>query len=241
MMTRSSKIPKEIRAVFLDAGGTLFRPYPSVGYHYRSVAARYGLVATEEDIETAFRRVWAKHDTMGGLKGHVTEKNERDFWYKIVAEVFQGFEPLSDFEACFMELFDLFSRPAVWKFFPETEDVLRALKKKGYTLGLISNWDSRLVNLCEGFDLDRFMDFYLISAVFGAAKPDPKIFQAALEKANVKAEESVHVGDSLEDDVRGAHQAGIRAIWLDRSGRHEKLAGHEREVLTVIRDLKELI
>ncbi len=85
------------------------------------------------------------------------------------------------------------------------------------------------------------MDFYLISAIFGAAKPDPKIFRAALEKANVKAEESVHVGDSLEDDVRGAYQAGIRAIWLDRSGRREKLAGHEREVLTVIRDLRELV
>ena len=108
-------------------------------------------------------------------------------------------------------------------------------------LGMVSNWDSRLLKLCKGLGLDRYFDFKVISAVFGAAKPNPKIFEEALRKANVQASAAVHVGDSLEDDVRGAHLAGIRAIWIDRSNRHETLTKDHQDFVTVIRDLRELI
>ena len=47
-MTSLSKIPEGTRAVFLDAGGTLFRPYPSIGHHYRLTAAKYGCRASEK-------------------------------------------------------------------------------------------------------------------------------------------------------------------------------------------------
>ncbi|HRY84897.1 MAG TPA: HAD-IA family hydrolase [Candidatus Omnitrophota bacterium] len=117
----------------------------------------------------------------------------------------------------------------------------RSDKKKKFILGLVSNWDSRLFKLCEGLGIDSYFDFKVISAVFGAAKPNPKIFLEALKKANVPAADAVHVGDSLEDDIRGAHLAGIQGIWLDRSGRHGGLTQEHKEFVTVIRDLKELI
>jgi len=106
---------------------------------------------------------------------------------------------------------------------------------------MVSNWDSRLLKLCEGLGIDRYFDFKVISAVFGAAKPDPKIFQEALRQADVRADEAVHVGDSLEDDVRGAHLVGIKTLWLDRSNRHGTLTRDHQDFVNVIRDLRELL
>ncbi|OQA58143.1 MAG: (S)-2-haloacid dehalogenase 4A [Candidatus Omnitrophica bacterium ADurb.Bin277] len=243
-MTRSSKIPEGTKAVLLDAGGTLLRAYPSVGHHYSLVAGKYGCRVPKEAVEASFRRVWRDRDRVGDLKNHLNdlnEKNEKEFWRKVVTDVFLGFEGFSSFDDFFDELYDLFARPEVWRFYPESEEVLRALKEKGYILCLVSNWDSRLLNLCKGLGLDRYMDHYVVSAVFGAAKPDPRIFFEALRLSGVKAGEAVHVGDSLEDDVHGAARVGIKAIWLDRSGRHEDLAAHDREIMTVIKNLKELI
>lgn len=234
-------IPSEIKAVFFDAGGTLFRPFPSVGHYYSDVAAKHGCCVAPEIIEASFLRVWREHDSLGDLRSHSDEKVEKAFWYKIVTEVFKDFSGLKSFDDFFEELHDLFAEPSVWKLFPDTLATLQGLKEKGFALGLVSNWDSRLVKLCRGLGLDRFFDFMVISAVFGAAKPDPRIFQEALRQARVQAQEAVHIGDSLEDDVRGAHLAGIKAIWLDRSNRHGELEKKDRDFVTVICDLRELI
>ena len=240
-VTRKSKIPEGTRVILLDAGGTLFHPFPSVGYYYSTVAARYGCNVSEQEIEKSFRRVWSRHDKIGDLRSHSDEKIEKEFWREIVSAVFKDFQGLKAFDPFFDELHDLFAEPRVWKLYPEVEEVLRALKKQEFTLGMVSNWDSRLLKLCQGLGIDRYFDFKVISAVFGAAKPDPKIFQEALEKANVPASVTIHVGDSLEDDVRGAHLAGIKALWLDRSDRHRTLTKDHQDFVTVIKDLRELI
>lgn len=229
------------RAIFLDAGGTLFYPFPSVGHYYSKIAARHGCKVDAGDVEAAFRRVWHEHDGIGDLKSYCDEKIEKTFWRKIVSGVFKDFKGIRSFDLFFDELHALFGEPSVWKLFPEVEEVLRALKERGLILGLVSNWDSRLLKLCAGLGLDPYLDFKVISAAFGAAKPSPKIFEEALRKAHVKAGEALHVGDSLEDDIRGAHEAGIKAIWVDRSERQGILDPSHRDFVTVIRDLRELV
>ncbi len=240
-MVKSSRIPEGTKVILFDAGGTLFRPFPSVGHYYSNVAGKHGCKVGAEEVEAAFRRVWSEHDGIGDLRSHSDEKIEKEFWRKIVRAVFKDFKGLKAFDPFFDELHDLFAEPGVWKLYPEVEEVLRSLQDQKFMLGMVSNWDSRLLKLCKGLGLDRYFDFKVISAVFGAAKPNPKIFEEALRKANVQASAAVHVGDSLEDDVRGAHLAGIRAIWIDRSNRHETLTKDHQDFVTVIRDLRELI
>lgn len=240
-MAKAGKIPPGTRAIFFDAGGTLFRPFPSIGHHYSTVAARHGCYVGADEIEAAFRRVWSQHDKIGDLRSHSDEKIEKEFWRKIVTAVFEDFKGLRTFDLFFDELHDLFAEPGVWKLYPEAEEVLRSLKAQKFILGMVSNWDSRLLRLCRGLGIDTFFDFKVISSVFGAAKPDPRIFREALRQAQVAGTEVVHVGDSLEDDVRGAHLAGIKAIWLDRSDRHATLTKDHQDFVTVIRDLKELL
>ena len=63
-----------------------------------------------------------------------------------------------------------------------------------------------------------YVDSITISGDVGVGKPDPKIFQAALDGLAVQAEKVIMVGNSLKRDIAGAQQAGIRAVWVNRPG-----------------------
>ncbi|HXV28288.1 MAG TPA: HAD-IA family hydrolase [bacterium] len=231
---------KNYKAIFFDAGGTLLHPYPSVGQIYHEVARRYGCEAHPEFLQQTFHHLWIKKDGMSALVGHSSEKVEKKWWRELVHELFERAGGLRDFEAFFEELYDLFARPHVWRLYPEAVEVLECLKKEKKQIGIISNWDSRLFGLCEGLAITPYFDFILASAVFGAAKPSERIFEEALKKAGVHPSEAVHIGDSLEDDIRGAERAGIRAVLIDR-GPNRSLQNHPLNHVTIIRDLRELL
>jgi len=69
------------------------------------------------------------------------------------------------------------------------------------------------------FGLEGLLDFMLVSEGVGVSKPDPQIFSLALERAAAEPEEAVMLGDSWENDVRGARGVGIPAVWFNRFGR----------------------
>ena len=209
---------RSFKAVFFDAGGTLFHPYPSVGEIYRDVAARYGSHAPAGELQRLFVEAWRKRDGLGALQSHLNEKIEKEGWRELVRQVFDQAGGVEDFENFFEELYVIFARPEVWRLYPGVLAVLGELKKRGHRLGIVSNWDSRLLKLCEGLGLNPYLEFVLASAVFGASKPSPRIFGEALRQTGVLPEEAVHIGDSYEDDVKGALAAGIAAILIERGG-----------------------
>lgn len=224
------------KAVFFDAGGTLLHPFPSVGEIYKRVAGYHGCEVDAEQIEKGFRDAWLKRDGMSHLTAHNSEKIERQWWRDLVHEVFAGIPGLRDFEVFFTELYDTFARPECWKLYPGTLEVLKAVRKKNKKIGIISNWDSRLLGLCEGLGLHDHFDFILASAVFGASKPSVKIFEEALRRAGVQPHEAVHIGDSFEDDIKGARGAGLDAILIERHPKHRSL-----DYVKTIHSLQELI
>ncbi|MBU3759104.1 MAG: HAD-IA family hydrolase [Candidatus Omnitrophica bacterium] len=235
-----SAMMETFEAVCFDAGGTLLAPYPSVGEIYSRVAAVYGCQVSPEAVETQFHQAWVRADGLSNLVSHSSEKIEKEFWKSLVAEVFAPFEGPRDFEGFFEELYERFARPECWRLFPETREVLKTLKSRGKRLCVISNWDSRLLTLCEGLGLMEYFDFILISAVFGASKPSRRIFDEAVRRFGVDPAGAVHVGDSLEDDVRGARGAGLEAVFLDRKKRSHQNPEAFRET-RVIHDLRGLL
>ena len=152
-------------------------------------------------------------------------------------ETFKPFPHFYNFEKFFDDLYDQFASPKTWKLYDETREVLKTCRDLGLGVGMISNWDHRLLQLCDAFELTSFFDFMLISAIYGKAKPNQAIFLEAVRRSGFRAEECLHVGDSLEDDVQGAMSAGVCAVWLDRHARKSENQGH----ITVIQNLKELI
>ena len=113
-----------------------------------------------------------------------------------------------------------FRRPASWTVFADVPATLDGLAGAGIRLAVVSNWDSHLPALLEGLDLAGRFDAVLVSAVEETGKPDPEIFRRACTRLGVAAAEALHVGDSLAEDYEGARAAGLRAILLDRAGRH---------------------
>jgi putative hydrolase of the HAD superfamily len=102
--------------------------------------------------------------------------------------------------------------------YPDALAALRALRGAGHTVVVVSNWDCSLPDWLAPLGLLELVDAVVTSADAGVAKPARAMFERALERAGAGPGESVHVGDSLDNDVEGARAAGIRPILIRREG-----------------------
>ena len=101
------------------------------------------------------------------------------------------------------------------------EDVRPALERaraRWDRVIVVSNWDVSLPEVLARAGLDPLLDAVVTSASVGVRKPGVAIFQRALEVSGARADQAVHVGDSVEDDVAGARAAGIEAVLIRRDG-----------------------
>ncbi|MBK9713678.1 MAG: HAD family hydrolase [Kouleothrix sp.] len=115
---------------------------------------------------------------------------------------------------------------------------LQALRPR-YKLGLVTNGPSRTQRpKIEQFRLIDYLDLLIVSEEVGVAKPDPAIFQIAMEQLGVAPHQTLFVGDSLEFDLRGATAAGLPFVWMNP--RHEQLPPELPAPLTTIERLHEL-
>lgn len=99
--------------------------------------------------------------------------------------------------------------------FDGTIELLAYLKPK-YKLHIITNGfkDTQLAKM-KNANIFHYFDVIITSEGIGVKKPNPKIFFYALEKANAKTYESIMVGDSLEADIYGAKNVGIKSIYFN--------------------------
>jgi putative hydrolase of the HAD superfamily len=201
-----------ITAILFDGAETLFTTRGSVGEIYGSVARQFGSTAPTSEIQAAFVRQF-RHS------GPLAREDEKRWWKDVVHRVFSEVGMVRDFDRFFDAVYDKFRNSEGWTLFPETTEVLRTLKSRGFKLGVISNFDSRVYSVMRSLDILSFFDAVTISSEAGYAKPAPEIFQVALRSLGVQADDALLVGDNLEDDVEAAQQVGIHAILLDRSGR----------------------
>lgn len=212
------------KAVFFDVGGTLIRVHPSVGDVYARYARSFGYSGSVKVLNEGFQAQWKKMGGIESLGNQSGPKVERDFWYKLVYEVFRPLGGLERFEEYFDLIFEVFKEKSNWRIYEDVTDskILETLKKRGVVLGIISNWDSRLIPTLENIGLASYFDFILPSALIGSAKPDKKIFEEALRLSGVAPHQACHIGDEIKTDVVGAEGVGIHPILLDRGNRFEK-------------------
>jgi putative hydrolase of the HAD superfamily len=102
--------------------------------------------------------------------------------------------------------------------YPDAAPALAELRALGARLVCVSNWDYSLPDVLARVGLEDDLDGVVTSAAVGARKPDPRLFEAALEVAGCAADAALHVGDTPTEDVEGARAAGIRALLIDRDG-----------------------
>jgi HAD superfamily hydrolase (TIGR01549 family) len=193
-----------IRAVFLDALGTLVELEPPWLSLRRRVPAR----VSDERLEAALRAEMAYY------RDHAHEGRDdaslADLRERCAALVSQqlGVDVTAE------ELVDAIRFEA----YPDAVPALRELRDRGEKLLAVSNWDCSLPDVLDRVGVGELLDGSVSSAGAGARKPDPAIFEAALELAAVRPDEALHVGDTREEDVEGASAAGIRSLLIDRDG-----------------------
>ena len=208
-------------AVTLDAAGTLFEVAEPVGATYARVAARHDIRLAPAEVERRFRAALAAAPPLAfpGASPVRLGDHERAWWYAVVRRAFGAGGTSAHFDACFTELFDVYARAAAWRVFPDAPAALRALRARGLRVGVVSNFDTRLVGLLEHLGLAPFVDRIVHSTRVGVAKPDPAIFHITLEALGVSPAEALHAGNEVVADVEGARAAGVRAVLVDREGR----------------------
>ncbi len=101
-------------------------------------------------------------------------------------------------------------------FMPDAESTINHLKEQGIKLAVLTNGEGKEQRArIERFRLSGLIHCCLIAGELGFGKPDQRIFQMALSQLNVKPKETWMVGDRLEQDIMGAKNMGIFAIWFD--------------------------
>jgi putative hydrolase of the HAD superfamily len=227
---------RPVRAVFFDAGGTLLRPIPSIEGIYCQVCRGLGAELPEREMHPVLMRLWEDVQSgRGDENGHLPDSDERDraFWRDHSRRVHASFDALRgvDFDVWFDRLHASFAASRSWEPFIEVEETLTLLERRGIVLGIVSNWGSSLLRICDDLELTHRFAFVLASARVGHRKPSREIFHHALELANVPPEEAIHVGDMPLDDKVGADRAGLRGVLLDRLDTHE---GHEDRIRSLL-------
>ncbi len=115
--------------------------------------------------------------------------------------------------------------------------LLRRMRNR-YRLGLVSNFYGNVAILCKEVGLAEAFDVILDSAQVGVSKPNPEIFQTALERLGLPPGETICVGDSFERDMIPTRELGMKTIWL--KGPHPRVPANPGPVDAWISSLSEL-
>jgi len=240
---RLPRTASRVRAVLLDAFGTLVTLDAPAPRLRALLGERLGIDVTEEQAAHAFAvevSYYRAHMHEGVDLRRVAGLRAR------CAEVLRGALPPEPRLAAAAPgtMTALLLESLSFSAFPETADALARLRAGGLRLIVASNWDVSLNAVLDGVGLLEAVDGVVASASVGAAKPDARLLESALELAGVAPSAALHVGDSFREDVGAALGAGVRPVLLSRDGRAGEVEYGVDEPtlpeLLVIRSLAEL-
>ena len=222
-MTENLVHPQAIRAVFFDVGFTLLSPHPSVVEIVCAVCESRGTpvdaacLQAHESHANAVLRTSVKANPYTWSDEQAIEAT----WVTFFAELLRPCLAVAGEEelmACARACQQVFDDASSYALYPDVLPVLRVLKERELTLGVISDWGIGLGLILRRHDLIQYFDFAVVSAAVRLAKPDPALFDTALRRADAIPDYALHIGDSYVLDVLGARAAGITPVLLDRRG-----------------------
>jgi len=212
-----------IKAVFFDLDGTLRHSVPAGGEVFTNYVITLGVQVNHEDRIRAMRwehLYWANSpDLRDDLIAHSGESE--NFWieYSRRRLVALGTPP-----AWASSHAPQVSMHMGAEYRPESiipDDVRRALvqlKQAGYIMAVLSNRDKPFQETLDSHNIGGFFDFSLAGGEVDAYKPEPGLFEHALQRADVTARETVYVGDNYFADVVGSRRAGLTPVLYDPLG-----------------------
>ncbi|ACJ16657.1 hydrolase [Thermococcus onnurineus NA1] len=211
-----------LRAVFFDFVGTLITKEGENVTHQRivgDVLRRAG----REDLDVV--KVWGEYEAESSAlfkelagKPYVKIRDVDTEAMRKVAERY-GFSVPEDFWEISIAMHEKYG-----KLFDDAVETIKVLKDLGLHVGIITDSDNDYIEAhLKALGIYELFDSITTSEDAGYYKPHPRPFQLALEKAGVKAEEAIYVGDNPAKDCVGAKSVGMISVLLDPSGTKREL------------------
>lgn len=207
--------PLQIDTLFLDAGGVLCHP---AWMRVSLALSGHGVAVSAETLAAAEPHAKKEMDEASVI-GSTTDASRGWLYFNKVLE--HAGVPLSpDTDAALDDLRAYHRTENLWEHVPaDVMPALDALRRLGLKLVVVSNANGRLRHLFDRLGMTTAFDVVLDSHDWGVEKPDPRLFQIALEESGATADTTAHVGDFFHIDVAGARAAGLHeGILFDAAG-----------------------
>ena len=229
-----------IKAIFFDWFNTLARYEPPREKLHSQALKEFGIEKSPEEILPGLLEAdsyFFEENANSPVRKRDPEK-QAEVWNRYQQIVLEGVGIKTDQEMLdkVMKKAGELVKETRWTLFDDALPTLKELKRQNFIIGLLSNFDKDMAPLFHELSLEPYLDFAVTSKETGADKPNPLIFQIALQRAKVEASEAVHVGDQYKIDVVGARGVGITPILIDRYNFHPEINDCPR-----IRNLSELV
>jgi putative hydrolase of the HAD superfamily len=197
-----------INAILFDFGGTL----DADGQHWLDrfyrIYDQIGLSAIpKERIKEAFYWADAQLEADPGIRSAglrlMMQRHARLQFEKLAID-----DPKREEEAA-----AAFYRPSE-KVLHRNRRILERLHHEGLRMGVVSNFYGNVTTLCEEAGMKPVFSVILDSMIVGLKKPDPRLFQLALDQLKLSADHVAFVGDSFERDIVPAKALGMTTFWM---------------------------
>jgi putative hydrolase of the HAD superfamily len=205
------------RTIFLDAGGVLVTPNWD---RAAEALSRHGVPTTAARLAAA--EPFVKQQLDVGPTVRSTTDEQRGFLYFDLILKYAGIEVSPATDAALAELKAFNDVEGIWDVVaPDAVETLRRLRGAGCRVAIVSNSNGTLRRMFTRVGLEPHLDVIIDSLEEGVEKPDPRIFQIALERSATEPRHAIHCGDIYQIDVVGARAAGLPAVLLDSAGLYE--------------------
>ena len=205
-------------AVLFDFGHTLFDSVPA-SQHCRRYEDAHGVTVDDEAFAVLWREIQARSRTPDELaKGRdLNPELHEACWVSLFAPL----DELAPGLAGFVYAADVSA--AGWRPYPDAQFVMQQVKEWGLSIGVVSNtgWDIRAV--FRHYQLDQYVDGFVLSCDHGVVKPDVALFEIAIAELGVAPERTLMVGDHPVADAAPA-EVGVTCLILPRIDRTERPA-----------------
>jgi putative hydrolase of the HAD superfamily len=200
-----------LETVFLDAGGVLLFPN---WQRVSDALARHGVRVSPDALAAAEPRAKRRLD-VGDTIAATTDASRGWLYFDLILN--EAGIPLSESTRTALADLNAYHRDHnLWELVSDdVRPALQALRAMSLRLTVVSNANGTLCAHMDRLGLTASFDCVLDSYDLGVEKPDPRLFEAALERSRARRETTVHVGDLYHVDVLGARAAGLRAVLLD--------------------------
>ena len=214
----------EIAAILFDFDGTIRHSRPRGIDIFHKLALELGVSFNDEVKKAAERwthKYFAMSDAMQEDILATGGTRSGEFWLKYARRHLERLGAPQDY---LEELSMIISEKMEVSYQPEnyvSEDVLptlKILKESGFPLGLITNRTNSITSLLEELNLDNIFDVTFTAGEVGYWKPDPRLFQYALQIMKIESGAAVYIGDNYFADVLGARAAGLVPVLFDPNG-----------------------